>query len=149
MASRFAWSDEETLIWQDRHVASAAVAIAPYVLVTDNLKHFDAQALQALGVTVRSPDEFLCDLFEEKPEVVDAATWEAAANLTITCPTWDEYLDSIATKCKLAKFAARLRAWAPRQGPHVGWAISVSLPAYLAIPMKSADLSMRHLRSPL
>ena len=105
---------------KDRHVASAAVAIAPCVLVTDNLKHFDAQALQALGVTVRSPDEFLCDLFEEKPEVVDAATREAAANLTIICPTWDEYLDLIATKCKLAKFAARLRAWAPRQGPHVG-----------------------------
>lgn len=28
----------------DRHVASAAAAIAPCILVTDNLKHFDAGA---------------------------------------------------------------------------------------------------------
>jgi hypothetical protein len=65
----------------DRHVASAAAAIAPCVLVTDNLKHFDADTLRALDVTVRSPDDFLCDLFEAKPKVIDAVTREACANL--------------------------------------------------------------------
>jgi hypothetical protein len=104
----------------DRHVASAAAAIAPCVLVTDNLKHFDADALQALDVTVKSPDDFLCELFKAKPEVVDAVTREACANLTKTRPSWDEYLDTLASRCKVPKFVAGLRAWAPQedQDPH-------------------------------
>jgi hypothetical protein len=104
----------------DRHVASAAAAIAPCVLVTDNLKHFDADALQALDVTVRSSDDFLCDLFKAKPEVVDAVTREACANFKKTRPTWDAYLDSLASRCKVPKFVAGLRSWAPQedQDPH-------------------------------
>ena len=99
---------------KDRHVASAAAAIAPCILVTDNLRDFDAAALQMLGVTLRSPDDFLCDLFAEKAEVVEAVTREAAANLTKTCPSWDEYLDSISERCKLLKFVERIRAWTPQ-----------------------------------
>jgi hypothetical protein len=53
--------------------------IAPCVSVTDNSKHFDARALQTLDVIVRSPDDFLCDLFKAKPEVVDAVTGAVAA----------------------------------------------------------------------
>jgi hypothetical protein len=78
---------------KDRHVASAAAAISPCVLVTENLRHFDAKALEGLGVTLRSPDDFLCDLFDAKPNVVEAATREAAANLTKSLPTWEEYSD--------------------------------------------------------
>lgn len=97
----------------DRHVASAAMAIAPCVLVTDNLRHFDVEALGALAVTVRTPDIFLCDLFDVRPDVVDAAAREAAANLTKTRPSWDEYLDLLANRCKVPRFAERLRSWKP------------------------------------
>jgi hypothetical protein len=100
---------------KDRHVASAAAAIAPCVLVTENLRHFDAKALESLGVTVRSPDDFLCDLFDAKPDVVEAATREAGANLTKALPTWEEYRGSIAERCRLTKFADRLRKWTPQE----------------------------------
>jgi hypothetical protein len=104
----------------DRHVASASAAIAPCSLVTDNLKHFDVDALQALDVTVRSPDDFLCELFKAKPEVIEAVTREACANLTKTRPTWDEYLDTLAGRCKVPKFVMGLRAWMAQedQGSH-------------------------------
>jgi hypothetical protein len=71
---------------KDRHVASAAVELTPSVLVTSNLKHFDAEALAALGVKVQSPDDFLTERFDESPAFVYAATREAAANLTRTAP---------------------------------------------------------------
>jgi len=100
---------------KDRHVAAAAAAISPCVLVTENLKHFDAKALEGLGVTLRSSDDFLCDLFDAKPNVVEAATREAAANLTKTLPSWEEYLGSIADRCRVKKFADRLRKWTPQE----------------------------------
>ena len=98
---------------KDRHVAAAATAIAPCVLVTNNRRHFDTQVLQAQSVVVRSPDEFLCDLFEANPEAVEATTHEAATNLTKTCPTWDSYLDSLANRCSLVRFVELLRIWIP------------------------------------
>lgn len=100
---------------KDRHVASAAAAIAPCVLVTENLKHFDAKALEGLGVTLRSSDDFLCDLFDVRPIVVEAATREAAANLTKTSPTWEDYLRAISERCRLKKFADRLRKRTPQE----------------------------------
>jgi hypothetical protein len=60
--------------------------------VTNNLKDFDFAALAALGVTVRSPDDFLTDLFDANPALVDAVTREAADNLTQSTPSWDECL---------------------------------------------------------
>ncbi len=104
----------------DRHVASAAASIAPCILVTDNLRHFDVHAIQALDVIVKSTDAFLCDLFQAKPEVVETATREACANLKKTRPTWDEYLDSLAIRCKVPKFVAVLRAWTPPQDQDFG-----------------------------
>jgi hypothetical protein len=94
---------------KDRHVASAAAAIAPCVLVTSNLKDFDFAALAALGVTVQSPDDFLTDLFDANPALVEAVTREAAANLTHSTPSWDEYLTALAERHGLPKFVGRLR----------------------------------------
>ena len=99
---------------KDRHVASAAAAIAPCVLVTNNLKDFDFAALAALGVTVQSPDDFLTDLFDANPALVEAVTREAAANLTRSTPSWDEYLTALAERHGLPKFVGRLRSWHPK-----------------------------------
>lgn len=96
---------------KDRHVASAAVELAPSVLVTSNLTHFDAAALAALGVRVQSPDDFLTERFDESPAFVYAATMEAAANLTRTAPTWDDYLGILEGPQRMPNFAGRLRVW--------------------------------------
>ncbi|MGB9115741.1 hypothetical protein [Bradyrhizobium sp.] len=99
----------------DRHVASAAAAIAPCMLVTNNLKDFDFAALAALGVKVETPDDFLTDLFDAKPALVEAVTREAAANLTHTMPSWDEYLMALAERHGLPKFVERLRSLTPKE----------------------------------
>lgn len=95
---------------KDRHVASAAVAIAPSVLLTQNPRHFDFEALKAFGVRVQTPDDFLSELFDAKPEIVEAAVSEAVANLTQSSPSWDDYLDTLANRCGLLNFAQRLRS---------------------------------------
>jgi hypothetical protein len=100
--------------WKDRHVASAAAAIAPSVLVTINLKDFDFPALASLGVKVLTPDDFLSELFDANPALVEAATREAADNLTRTMPSWDEYLTALAERHGLPKFVERLRSWRPK-----------------------------------
>jgi hypothetical protein len=98
---------------KDRHVASAAAAIAPSVLVTENLKDFDFAALAALGVEVQTPDDFLTDLFDANPALVEAATREALANLKHSTPSWGEYLAALADRHRLPKFVERLRSWRP------------------------------------
>jgi len=100
---------------KDRHVASAAAAIAPSVLVTNNLKDFDFAALADLGVEVRTPDGFLTDLFDANPALVEAATREAASNLTRTMPSWDEYLTALAKRHGLPTFVERLRSCDPKE----------------------------------
>jgi hypothetical protein len=94
---------------KDRHVASAAAAIAPCVLVTNNLKDFDIPSLRALKVEVRIPDDFLTELFDANPALVEAATREAASNLTRSIPSWDDYLQALAGRHGLPKFVERLR----------------------------------------
>jgi hypothetical protein len=101
--------------WKDRHVASAAAAIAPSVLVTNNLKDFDFEALAALGVKVKNPDDFLTDLFDANPALVEAGTREAAGNLSHTMPSWDEYLRTLAARHGLPKFVERLRSLTPKK----------------------------------
>ncbi|WP_164632923.1 hypothetical protein [Rhodopseudomonas sp. WA056] len=95
--------------WKDGHVASASAKVAPCVLVTSNLKDFDFVALDELQVTVLSPDAFLTKLFDESPALVDAVTREAAANLTRTLPSWEEYLAVLSKRTDLVEFVDRLR----------------------------------------
>ncbi|MCC8955031.1 hypothetical protein H8B02_16760 [Bradyrhizobium sp. Pear77] len=95
---------------KDRHVAGAAVAVAPCVLITNNLVDFDVKELAKLGVRVLPPDEFLVGLFDEAPEFIGAATREAASNLTMSLPSWGEYVADLDSKAGLKKFAARPRA---------------------------------------
>jgi hypothetical protein len=45
----------------DTHVLAAAVRAQASILVTDNLKHFPATALDPLNIEVRSADDFIAD----------------------------------------------------------------------------------------
>jgi hypothetical protein len=96
---------------KDRHVAGAAVAVAPSVLITNNLDDFDASEPARLGVRVLSPDEFLVGFFDQAPDFSEAATREAASNLTKSLPSWHEYIADLDHRAGLKKFAARLRSF--------------------------------------
>jgi hypothetical protein len=51
----------------------------------------------------------LIDRFDANPALVEAVTREAAANLTHSTPSWDEYLTALAERHGLPKFVGRLR----------------------------------------
>lgn len=59
----------------DRHVLAAAIKVNANVLVTNNTKDFPPEYCDQYGVTVKSPDDFLCDLIDLDPKrCVDAFT---------------------------------------------------------------------------
>lgn len=53
---------------KDRHVLAAAVIAKADIIVTPNLKDFDDKALAPWNIKAQSPDDFLCELFEEYPD---------------------------------------------------------------------------------
>lgn len=46
----------------DQHVAAAALKAGADRIITHNLKHFRANALQPYGITAQHPDDFVCEL---------------------------------------------------------------------------------------
>ncbi|MCL1467146.1 PIN domain-containing protein [Argonema galeatum] len=52
----------------DRHVLAAAVMANAKIIVTSNLKHFQANDLAPWNIKAQSPDEFLCNIFDEYPD---------------------------------------------------------------------------------
>lgn len=55
---------------KDRHVLAAAVAAGAQVIVTDNLKDFQADTLAPYDIEAQSPDEFLADLFDQDSDTM-------------------------------------------------------------------------------
>jgi len=105
---------------KDRHVASAARHISPCVLVTENVRHFDAAVLREAKVEVRTVDEFLVglvDTFTDNPGFIRQAVDEARISLKKSMPSWDEYLDLLAERQGLPRFVARLRGMEPTPEP--------------------------------
>ena len=56
----------------DRHVLAAAIKAQAQVIVTDNLKHFPAEALAAWDIEPKSADEFVLDQISLSREKVYA-----------------------------------------------------------------------------
>lgn len=101
---------------KDRHVAAAALACAPSVLVTWNARDFDSDALEANGVAVQTPDAFLCALFDAHPQLTHAAIGKAYGHVRKSAgrPTWTEYLDRLASRgapSSLRSLSEKLRAF--------------------------------------
>ncbi|MGY2051342.1 hypothetical protein [Methylobacterium sp. JK268] len=82
---------------KDRHVAAAAVHVAPSVLVTWNLTDFDVEALGPHGVEVLSPDRFLKRILDRDSAAVLEFTRQAQVNLTRTAPTSETYKSLLRT----------------------------------------------------
>lgn len=107
---------------KDKHVAAAAIACRPSVLVTWNLKDFDRQALSDNGVGVETPDHLLCRLFDDNPALVHAAAEKAYGFVRKNGgkPSWSDYLDILATRgapASLKEFAKKLRTFIPEDVP--------------------------------
>jgi predicted nucleic acid-binding protein len=54
----------------DRHVVALAIQAHADIIVTDNLRHFPAEALSAYNMTALSADEFLVHQYHLNPEVM-------------------------------------------------------------------------------
>jgi hypothetical protein len=74
---------------KDRHVAAAAVKAGAQVIVTSNLKDFDALPE---GLEAQSPDEFLINLFDLDPDRFVELLREQAADLIQPPVTFDDLL---------------------------------------------------------
>jgi len=94
---------------RDHHVAQGALSIAPCTLVTWNVRDFDRDRLRRRGIRVAVPDLFLSERFDDGPELVYRVVKNAQANLKKSAPSWDDYLDLLASKNRLKPFVSKVR----------------------------------------
>ena len=94
----------------DRHVLAAAIQGGADVIVTQNLKHFPAQALAPYEMAACCPDEFVLGLASENPATVVAALAADRARLRNPPMTPAEYLASL-EHAGLVQTAAVLKAF--------------------------------------
>lgn len=78
---------------KDRHVAAAAVKAGAQVIVTTNLRDFSQLPT---GIEAKSPDDFLCDLFDLNPDLFIDLLREQAAALKNPPVAFKELLKSLA-----------------------------------------------------
>ncbi len=93
----------------DRHVVAAALRGGADVIVTCNLADFPAGPLQSLGLEAQSPDAFLLERFEERPDRVLEALREQVAAYRRPPATVDELLADLEARHGLTDFSAAVR----------------------------------------
>jgi hypothetical protein len=79
----------------DRHVLAAAIRAGAGVIVTFNLTDFPPEALAPHGVRAEHPDQFVCRLLDDTPELVCAAAKAQRASLKKPPKTVAEYLGTL------------------------------------------------------
>src|SRR5205823_195926 len=67
---------------KDRHVLAAAVRARCQSIVTFNVRHFPPAATNLYGVTAKTPDQFLRELFDRQPERVADCLRDMSARRT-------------------------------------------------------------------
>ena len=80
----------------DRHVVAAAVATEADVIVTENLRHFPGSALEPLGISAVSIDDFLCRFLAVDPEAVKRTLEEISLDYSKPPRTLGELLEALA-----------------------------------------------------
>lgn len=103
---------------KDKHVVATALVAHANVIVSRNRKDFAVEDLEAVGLLVQGPDEFLLHQVTQNPVAVCSAVGEIIDRLPKTKPTVEEYLAFLEARFPL--FAAALR-------PHAG---SIPRPAW-------------------
>jgi len=94
---------------KDRHVLAAAVASRAEMVVTFNLRHFDAGACDSYGIEPLHPDRFLVDLHDLDADTVEAEITAQAVALRRP-PVSRRELVRMLDRAGVPEFAARLEA---------------------------------------
>ncbi len=92
---------------KDRHVVATALVAQANVIVTRNRKDFAVDDLEAVGLLVQGPDEFLLHQVTQNPVAVCSAVGQIIGRMRNTKPTVEEYLDFLGGR--FPAFAAALR----------------------------------------
>lgn len=79
----------------DRHVLAAAIRGGATVIVTFNEKDFPAERVEAYGIEVQHPDQFIDFLFDLDPAAVVTAASNCRAKLLNPEVTVEKYLDTL------------------------------------------------------
>ncbi len=95
----------------DRHVLAAAIRSSADVIVTQNLKDFPQNRLDAYGMEAQHPDTFITHLFDRNPDEVVGAAQEHRASLKNPPKTVEEYLNALELH-GLTQTVAELRGYA-------------------------------------
>ncbi len=93
----------------DHHVLAAAIEAHASIILTWNLKHFPESETAKYNIAVRDPDSFLTALCGEDAETVAAVVDAARANLRLSEPTAEEYLQALENQ-GLKFFVSLIRA---------------------------------------
>lgn len=93
----------------DHPHAAAAAARAPAVILTSNTADFPEEALAELGVAVRAPDDYLCELLEAHGDALLDVVAEMAEDRRNPKMTVEDVLDAL-ERCGVARLVAGLRA---------------------------------------
>jgi predicted nucleic acid-binding protein len=93
----------------DRHVLAAAIEARATIILTWNIKHFPESETVKHNVVARDPDSFLTALYHADAESVATAVDAARANLRVSQPTEQEYLQTLESQ-GLKSFVFQIRA---------------------------------------
>jgi len=96
---------------KDRHVLAAAVRERAAVIVTTNLAHFPAAAVEPYNIEVRHPDDFLLDQIDLYEDATRSALLGIVAAYTNPPFTAHQVLDALGTQ--VPTFAAGARRLIP------------------------------------
>jgi predicted nucleic acid-binding protein len=77
----------------DRHVVAAAAETKASIIVTWNIRDFPASELRRHGLGKLTPDGFLTELYEAKPDAVAASVENARRNLNLSQVSRPAYLE--------------------------------------------------------
>ena|SRR6476469_2539395 len=93
----------------DRHVVAAAIVANAKVIVTDNLKHFPKEALEAYDIEAQHPDVFLTELFDNDPESMVEVIRQQVEDLKNPPHTVAEIIERLEKNNRVHEFASKVR----------------------------------------
>lgn len=79
----------------DRHVVAAAAEAGASVIVTWNMRDFPAAELRKHGLRKLTPDGFLTELYNARPDAVAASVESARRNLNLSQVSRPAYLEAL------------------------------------------------------
>lgn len=91
----------------DRHVLAAAIVGRCNGIITANLKHFPPETVEAYGIEIVHPDDFIVNVIDLDEGRAIAACKRHRAAMGASAPTPDEYLASF-ERCGLIQAHQRL-----------------------------------------